>query len=108
MAQTLETETGWLLKDPGVALTTGERDWFDWAVSGAQDVLTDEDWLADNDDALTIEGQLLDLRYRLEGQAPDVAQTDATSEQLRVRMRSLKSLLQKLEASSYWDEGFHK
>lgn len=103
----IELET-WLLKEPTVALSRAEREWFDWAAEAAKSVLDDDDWLADNDDALTAGGQLLDMRYRLEEQAPDVAETDATDAQLRGRKRSLASLLYKLERSGYWTESYHK
>lgn len=99
---------GWALKVPTVALTAQEAEWYDWAASGAEDVLTDEGWLADNDDALMVTGQLDDMRYRLEEQGPDVAEDDANSEQrVAGRCRVLASLVRKLEASGWFTEEYH-
>lgn len=104
----VETET-WLLKDPSVALTKAEREWFDWAVEGAREVLSDQTWLADNDDALTVEGQLLDLRYRLETQAYDMTDgAPAFGSNPGAARRVLNSLNAKLEDSGYWNKGSHQ
>lgn len=94
----MNDEQTWLLKQPDVPLTPKEREWFDWAFDGAKDAILDPDWLADNDDALTFEGQMSDLRYRLEEQAYAVAETDATGSQLSARIRTLDSLNGKLKA----------
>lgn len=104
---TLETETAWLLKEPSVLLTKGEREWFEWAVDGARDALEDEGWIADNDDALTVAGQLLDMRYRLETQGHDMLDTQ-TLEEERAGRRTLNALNKKLTNAGYWDEAFHK
>ena len=108
MKKAAETTTAaWLLKPPNAGLAAGEREWFAWAEAGAKDVLDDPNWLADNGDALTVAGQLEDMRYRLEEQAPDVAEMDATDAQRRGRRRSLNSLLCKLEQCGYWNECSH-
>lgn len=100
------TDPQWLLEEPSVRLTPGEREWFEWAVAGAQDVLGDEGWLEDNEDALTVAGQIEDLRYRLETQGYDVTKGVST-EQAKVGVRTLNSLNKKLRESGYWNEDFH-
>ena len=101
-----ETEK-WLLREPMISLTLGEREWFEWATAGAKDILEDDAWLADNDDALTVSGQLLDLRYRLETQGHDMTEHLSDSER-RAGRRTLNALNAKLEAAGYWNEEFHK
>lgn len=95
------TSDEWRLREPDIRLSAAEREWFEWARSGACDVLGDPDWLADNEDALTVGGQLADMRYRLEEQAPDVAETGA-------RKRVLASLLRKLGSAGWFNEGYHE
>jgi chromosome segregation ATPase len=98
----------WKLKEPIIKLTGQEREWFSWAVEGGKEALTDEAFVADNEDASTIAGQIEDMRYRLEEQAQDVAETDATVAALRGRRRAINSLLDKLRASGYFAESFHQ
>lgn len=97
----------WKLRDPTSKLTPKEQEWFDWAKEGASDALNDQSWLRDNEDALTPEGQIEDMRYRLEDQAHDVAETDSTMEQARARHRSIESLLGKLRSEKYFDRESH-
>lgn len=97
----------WKLRDPTSKLTPKEQEWFDWAKEGASDALNDQSWIRDNEDALTPEGQIEDMRYRLEDQAHDVAETDSTMEQARARHRSIESLLEKLRSEKYFDRESH-
>lgn len=91
----------WKLSDPPT-LTNAEREWFDWAESEARAMLEDPDWLRDNSDALTFEGQSDDMSYRLREQAYSVAESDATVAQLGGRVRVLNSLLAKLDGAGYF------
>lgn len=96
----------WKLKEPQVELSKGEREWFDWALSGAQEALDDENWLADNDDALTVEGQIEDMRYRLEEQGHDMLESLAREEE-RTKRRTLNSLNKRLKECGYYDPANH-
>jgi hypothetical protein len=98
----------WKLKKPSVQLTKEQSEWFSWAEEGAKSALDDEDWLLDNDDADTIRGQIDDMKYRIDCQARDVAETDATVEQLRGRLRCIDCLMKKLNEIGYFAEEYHK
>jgi len=81
-----------------VLITPGQRDWADWAIDPMFDYwctedgayerggeLVDSEWLPyvrGTHLVLPLHGEIIaDLLYRLEVQAPDVAETDAVSEQ---------------------------
>jgi len=81
-------------KDPPIALAKAELKWWNWAINGLISVLEDENFIMDNPDIGTKAGQLADLKYRLEVQALEVAETDA-SEQERAAINSLTKKLRK-------------
>lgn len=94
----------WRLDQPSVKLSPKEREWFEWAESGAKEVLTDPDFTRDNPDVDTVRGQLEDMRYRLEEQAADMISGAGTVEQSRIERRTLNSLLKKLEGAKYFEQ----
>jgi len=101
-------EERWMLGDPKSKLTPKEKEWYDWAIEGAKDALLDESFLQDNPDALTVQGQIDDMLYRLEEQAESVAETDAPTDQaLAARIRSARSLVEKLRAEGYFNSSYH-
>lgn len=97
-------DENWKLLPPTVSLTSREREWFDWAVTGAEDVLQDDSWLEDNEDALTIEGQIADMRYRLEEQSYSMTPDGGVNGWTK---RTLDNINDKLETSGYWKKEFH-
>lgn len=101
------SENNWKLKDPSVKLTKSEQEWFDWAHSGAKDIIDEPSWRQDNPDWDTHTGQLEDIKYRLQEQAYAVAETDATHGQLKGRTRVLDSLNNKLEKSGFFKPETH-
>lgn len=100
--------TKWKLKPSNMILTAKEREWLNWAISGAMDVLDDDNWLDDNEDALTVSGQIEDMRYRLQEQAMDMVKSNGTIEQARADKRVLNSLNDKLLKSGYYTEKYHQ
>jgi len=103
----------WKLRDPrdaGLRLSQQQNEWLEWALSGADEVLDDDAWLADNDDALTVDGQIADMQYRLETQGEAVAENNCNGDSESViagRCRSLRSLARKLTAAGYFDSDYH-
>ena len=93
-----------------VQLTPAEKEWVTWAVDAMHDVAGTEDFGYVTNDIPTFgkdyvhfphfnQGILDDLMYRLEDMAPDVAKTDARSEQqIAARYRPAHSAAKKIRA----------
>lgn len=102
-----------LLTEPKSKLTMKERDLFNWALEGVEGGIADEqlvaDSLAEGSDMSKVDGQLDDLRYRLEDQAKDMVENDAkTPQEIAGRLKTINSLLAKLKKEKYFDPSSHQ
>ena len=86
-----------LITTPG-NLTKGESELWEWATGGMECALDDDDFMRDNPDMVTVEGQLEDMKYRIGTQSLDMAKQAATEyQQETAAIRVATSLLEKLE-----------
>jgi len=83
-------------------LTPAQQSLFDWAVEGVRNACDDPDFVRDNPDILTDAGARDDMRYRLEIQADDMADNDATPTESGARRRVIRSTVAKLDRAKYF------
>jgi len=78
-------------------LTKGETDLWDWALGGMECALDDDDFMRDNPDMTTAEGQWRDMGYRIGIQAIDMADAADTIQAETAAIRIAESLFEKIK-----------
>ena len=78
-------------------LTKAEADLWDWATGAMEDAFGDADFMRDNPDMVTAEGQLDDMKYRVGEQAVSMAGDLLTHQAESAAIRVAKSLMNKME-----------